>query len=137
MRHFGPYSLWLGHAGDLRDLSQVLESDVQAIVQLALEEPAPKITRDVTFLRIPLDDGAENPAWKLRLAVETVAHLLAADIPTLVGCGAGLSRSPAIAACALASLDRRSPATWLAEMRDSLPIDVSPGLWQSLLVRRG
>lgn len=136
MRHFGPYSLWLGHAGDVRDLSQVLEAEIEAIVQLSLEEPAPQITRDVTFLRIPLEDGANNPTWKLHLAVDTVSHLLSADIPILVCCGAGLSRSPAVAACALASLDRRSPADWLAEMRESLPIDVSPGLWQSLLATR-
>ena len=45
----------------------------------------------------------------LRAAVELVAGLIRDAVPTLVGCGAGLSRSPCIAGAAIARV-RGCPA---------------------------
>ena len=85
------------------------------------------MTRELVYCRFPLVDGPGNPPWLLRAAVETVAGLLRDDVPTLVGCGAGLSRSPCIAGAAIARI-RSCPADeGLAIALGSAPADVSPG----------
>lgn len=85
-------------------------------------------------LRIPLIDGAGNTAVALRLAVDAVGLLVRQQVPTLVACSAGMSRSPAIVAAALAMVLRRPPEDTLAMITREGPHDVSPGLWGDLLV---
>jgi protein-tyrosine phosphatase len=128
-----PYSLWLGHAGDGRDVARVLDTGIEAVVQLAAEESLATFPRDVILLRIPLYDGSGNSRATLRLAVSIVEQLLASRIATLLCCGAGMSRSPAIAACALARLERIRPEESLEGLRSQGPTDISPGLWRELL----
>jgi protein-tyrosine phosphatase len=76
-------------------------------------------------------DNEGNPAWLLRAAVEAVTGLLKAGVPTLVACSAGASRSPAIAAVALARWKRLSPADGLKVVGVG---DVSVTLWRELTV---
>jgi protein-tyrosine phosphatase len=102
MRQIPPHLLWLGHAGDGRDYRSILDADIQALVQLAAEEPALDSPRDLVYCRFPLVDGSGNDRKLLYLAIMTVVNLLEKKVPTLVFCGAGMSRSPAIAAAALA-----------------------------------
>jgi protein-tyrosine phosphatase len=128
-----PFPLWLGHAGDCRDVARLGDSGIEAVVQLAVEEPPAGLPRGLLLLRIPLHDGAGNRAALLRLAVESVAGLLRDHIPTLVCCGAGASRSPAVAALALAVVQRKTPHECLQLICDFRKTDVSPGLWQDLL----
>ncbi len=129
MRRVPGYSLWLGHAGDVRELRILLSTGIVAVVDLASDEPPASLTRELVYCRFPLVDGPGNPPWLLRTAVETVAGLLRDDVPTLVGCGAGLSRSPCIAGAAIARI-RNCPADeGLAIALGSAPADVSPGLW--------
>ena len=132
MQPIEPYRLWIGHSGDVRDVSHLLAVGIQAVVQLTLEEPCPRLTRELTLVRIPLHDSGDNSAWQLRLAVVTTSQLLAAQVPTLVCCSAGMSRSPAIAACAIASVEHRQPAECLNSLRATHPLDVSPSLWRAL-----
>jgi hypothetical protein len=47
------------------------------------------LTRELVYCRFPLVDGAGNPPWLLRAAVETVAGFVRAGVPTLVFCGPG------------------------------------------------
>src|SRR5688572_12689172 len=94
VRQVPGYPLWLGHAGDARDLRTVLEAGILAVVDLALNEPPAAVTRELVYCRFPLVDGPGNPPWLLRAAVETVAGLVRSDTPTLVYCGAGMSRTP-------------------------------------------
>src|SRR5476651_2269367 len=101
MRQILPHALWLGHAGDGRDYHRVLETGIQALVQLAAEEPVLELPRDLIYCRFPLVDGSGNDKKLLRLAISTVSDLLEMKVPTLVICGGGLSRSPAIAAAAI------------------------------------
>src|SRR5579864_520702 len=118
MRQIAGFSLWLGHVGDVRDLRAVLASGVLAVVDLALNEPPATVTRELVYCRFPLIDGAGNPPWLLRAAVDCVAHLLHSGTPTLVYCGAGMSRSPCIAAAAIASVRGCSPdeaLTWVTK----------------------
>jgi protein-tyrosine phosphatase len=132
MRQILPHLLWLGHAGDGRDLRRVLEARIEALVDLAREEPPLATHRELIYCRFPLEDGTDNPPALLRLAIRTVADLLAAKVPTLVFCGAGMSRAPAIAATALAAYLGRPPEECLVLLKEHGPADVSPGLWQDV-----
>jgi protein-tyrosine phosphatase len=129
MRRIEPHALWLGHVGDARDPRPVLDAGIAALVDLALEELPALKTREVMYLRFPLEDGAGNSPEVLQLAVQTVAGLLQAKVPALVYCGAGMSRSPAIAAAALALFTARPCEECLALVKEFGPGDVSPGLW--------
>lgn len=129
MREVAPGILWLGHAHDARDLSRLLDLGIEAIVDLAIEETPPKMTRELVYCRFPLNDGAGNPPLILRAAVETVCSLLAKSIPTFVYCGAGMSRSPCVVAAAIALHNDMAPDRMLEELIAGQPHDVSPPLW--------
>jgi protein-tyrosine phosphatase len=128
-----PFLLWVGHAGDCRDIGRLGDAGIEAVVQLAAEEAQTGLPRDMLVLRIPLHDGAGNNPARLRLAVEVVSQLLTDKTPTLVCCSAGASRSPAIAACALALFQKRPPSECLKTVHSFRSTDLSPGLWQDLL----
>src|SRR5262245_957647 len=102
MRRVPGYSLWLGHAGDVRDLRGLLAAGIVAVVDLAVQEAPAPATRELVYGRVPIVDGPGNPPWILRAAIEMVAGLVRDEVPTLVGCGAGLSRSLCIAGAAVA-----------------------------------
>lgn len=128
-----PDHLWLGHAGDGRDFQQLFEAGIQALVQLAAEEPAIQAPRELVYVRIPLLDGPGNRADFLTLAIRTVAALLTLRVPTLVCCGAGMSRSPCIAAAALAMNSGEPPGQALRRIGEHRPCDVSPSLWNEVV----
>jgi hypothetical protein len=128
-----PYPLWVGHSGDERDFPKVLELGIRALVQIAVEEPPLHPPREFIYLRFPLVDGAGNPADLLSLSVHTVAHLLRSGVPTLVCCGAGLSRAPTIAAAALSLAYHEPPERCLERVVGQHRCDVSPGLWAEVL----
>ena len=132
MRHVPPFPLWLGHAADARDVRGLYAAGIAAMVDLAMNEPPVVAPRDLVCCRFPLVDGADNPPWLLRAAVHTIAHLLAAGASTLVFCSAGMSRTPAVAAAALALLTRRSPEECLGEIGRTGATDISPALWRDL-----
>ncbi len=132
MREVHP-KLWIGNALEARDLRRVLERGIEALVDLAIEEPSATLVRELTYCRIPLLDGAGNPPEKLRLAVETVVSLIRAQTPTLVACGAGMSRSPAIVAAAIAVVERANPDEVLQRITAGFPHDVSPALWKDIV----
>lgn len=127
-----PGLLWIGNAGQVRDLSAVLDAGIEALVDLAWEEPPARITRDVIYCRFPLLDGAENPPSRLRAAIETVVSLLEKRVPTLVFCGAGMSRSPAVVAAALAVSRGDGLDETLSGVVAGHPHDVSAALWEEI-----
>jgi hypothetical protein len=129
MRRIPGYSLWLGHAGDVRDVRGLLAAGIEAVIDLATQEAPAPVTRELVYGRFPLVDGPVNPPWRLRAAIVMVAGLIRDRVPTLVGCGAGLSRSPCIAGAALALAVGLSPEVGLAVVLESGPADVSPALW--------
>jgi hypothetical protein len=132
MRHIPSSCLWLGHVGDVRDLRTILAQGIVALVDLALNEAPATITRELTYCRFPLIDGAGNAPWLLRTAIQTTACLLRHGVRTLVYCGAGMSRSPAIAAAALALVTDQSAEDCLAVVVAGGPCDLSPGLWEEV-----
>jgi sRNA-binding carbon storage regulator CsrA len=137
IRPLPPYSLWLGHAGHMRDVCAVIDAGIAAFVDLALNEPIPPVPRDLIYCRFPLIDGVGNNTTLLRAAIGTTAELLRMLVPTLVFCSVGSSRSPAIVAAAISVVSRRSPGECLAEVARSVPHDVSPGLWADILTALG
>jgi protein-tyrosine phosphatase len=120
--------LWLGHAGDLRDPSPILDAGIEAVVEVADSEPLASLPRELVRFRFPLSDGGDNPQWILRLAAESVAALLRARVPVLVCCSGGMSRSVCVAAGGLALTEARPLGEALAVVVGSRPADVSPGL---------
>jgi len=134
MRKVEGYSLWLGHVGDVRELRAVLKVGICAIVDLALEEPPAELTRELIYIRCPLHDGAGNAPWMLRFAVESVAKLIREDVPTLVYCSAGMSRTPAIAAAAIASVGMTSFTSAIEQVTKGAASDLSPILIDELQV---
>jgi hypothetical protein len=132
MRRVPDRKLWLGNAGDLREPRAALECGVEAVVELADNEAPAMLPRDLIRYRFPISDGGENPTWILSLAVEAVASLVKADVPTLVACSAGMSRSVAVVAAALAIVENRSASDLLRQVAGGGPADVSPGLWKQI-----
>jgi protein-tyrosine phosphatase len=127
-----PYQLWVGHAGDGHDHSRLYEQDIRALVQLAAEEPPSMPPRAMTYLRCPLVDEAVNQGELLTVAIHTVSSLISLRIPTLVCCGAGMSRSPAIAAGAISWSSGEAPEASLRRIIQQRRADVSPGLWEAV-----
>jgi protein-tyrosine phosphatase len=132
MNQIPPYPLWVGHAGEGREFRQLFEAGIKALVQLALEEPPLETPRELISCRFPLLDGTGNRPESLYLAISTVATLLRMHLPTLVVCGAGMSRAPAVAAAALAMVHHQAPAACLQQVVQHHPSDVSPGLWSEV-----
>jgi hypothetical protein len=119
-------------ARSIRDLRRVLSAGVLALVDLAANEPPTAVTHELVYCRFPLVDGPGNPPWLLRGVAETTAWLLRSDVPTLVYCGSGMSRSPAIAAAAISLAGGGPPDTCLAALAKSGPHDISPALWHEM-----
>jgi protein-tyrosine phosphatase len=132
MRRIEPYSIWLGNAADGRDYRRLFDAGIRAVVQLAIEEPYLVAPRELIVLRCPLHDGG-NESGLVGLAVELVARLLRSKIPSLVCCSAGMSRSPAVAATAIALVERADLSECLERVTQGRPADVSTTLWQELL----
>jgi hypothetical protein len=133
MHRLHPYSLWLGNSGDVTNLRGVLDQGVRALVDLALNEPVPQLTRDVMYCRFPLVDGAGNNPWQLVTAIDMVTSLLRLEVPTLVFCSGGVSRAPAIAAAALNLYTGKTPDECLRVIAGTVSHDVNPGFWNDVV----
>lgn len=132
MNQIEPWRIWIGHVGDGRRVSGLFDASITAVVQLAREEPPIPLPRDLISYRFPLLDGAGNDQVILRCAIESVANLIKSDLSTLVCCSAGMSRSPAITAGAIAMLKHVDIVEALAILAQYRPVDVSPALVQDL-----
>jgi protein-tyrosine phosphatase len=132
MNQIVPYPIWIGHAGESHEFGPIFEAGIEAVIELAAEEPMFSSRRDLISCRFPVLDGPGNRPEVLALAVGTVASLVAAGIPTLVCCGAGMSRAPAVVAAALALLAHEAPQECLIRVTRHHPSDVSPGLWDEI-----
>ena len=127
------YPLWIGHGGEAHEYPAILGAGIEAVVDLAAEEPTRAGPRGLIVCRFPLIDGQGNRPELLTLAVRSISTLIASGTPTLVCCGAGLSRAPALVASALSLVRRDSPETFLKLVARHHPSDVSPGLWGDLM----
>lgn len=133
MNRIAPYPIWIGHATEGPDFVPILDEEIQAVVDLAAEEPPFLLPRDLISCRFPLVDGPGNSDAMLALAIGTVARLAAIEVRTLVRCGAGMSRSPAVVAAALALIHQEPAEDWLTRITHLHRSDVSPGLWNEIV----
>ena len=133
MRQALPHLLWIGNADDAEDYRALFGAGIEALVQLAMEEPPARPPRELIYCRFPLLDGPGNSPKLLHLAVTTVAGLLRRHVPTLLCCRAGLSRSPTVAAAALSLFLRQPPEECLRRLTEQHPSDVAPALWDDVL----
>ncbi len=131
MREVTP-RLWIGNAADARNLQEVHSAGIEAIVDLAMEELPVSVTRDLLYCRFPLVDGSGNSANLIRVAVGCVLQLIDNNVPTLVACSAGMSRSPAIVAAAFALSKELDLKTSLTKITDSGPCDIHPAFLTDL-----
>jgi protein-tyrosine phosphatase len=132
MREISRGRLWLGTVIDARAVRALYDAGVEVVVDLAYEELPAQRPRELCYCRFPLLDGSGNRIELLATALETVASLIRREMPTLVACGAGMSRSPAVLATALALVRQCSPDACLYEVATGNPHDISPPLWADL-----
>lgn len=97
--------------------------------KLAAEELPVQPPRELVYCRFPLVDGTGNSPSLISLAVDAVANLVRRQVPTLITCGGGMSRSPAIAAAALSVINCQPPEEALLQIAQRRRSDVTPGLW--------
>ena len=133
MNQIMPYPLWIGHAGECRTFAEVFARDIKVVVQLALEEPPLQPPHELMYFRFPLLDGNGNDADVLHLAISCVAILMKRGTPTLVGCGAGMSRSKAIVAAALSVVEHAELEKCLERVTHLSPADLSAGFWDDVV----
>ena len=117
---------------DARDLRLLYEHRIAAVVDLAVNEPPAQFAREMMYFRIPINDGGGNSNAVIETAIRCVVVLIETRFRTLVACSAGMSRSPAIAAAALAIATRTSAEQCLAAIVANAPHDVSPILWSQV-----
>jgi hypothetical protein len=129
MRKIDGYSLWIGNAHDARAVRAIHTAGIQAVLELAVNETSVVLPRELVHCRFPLVDGSGNPLWILQSAIAMVASLVRAGTPTLVCCGVGMSRSPAIVAAGLALATGGELGETLTRVTQGAPADVSPALW--------
>jgi hypothetical protein len=132
MREILPGRLWLGHAGDGRDVARLSEAGIAAVVNLAAEEASPALPRSIIYCRFPIVEGAQEVPGILDAATRTLVSLLQHRIPTLVYCSAGMSRSPALAAAAVSIAYGGTPEERLRQITSGQAHDVSPLLWEAV-----
>ena len=132
MREVIASQLWIGGAGDITDPTSLYEAGVEAVLHLASSTLPESLSREFVYCRIPLIDGAENSLERLIFVIETGVSLLQNQVPTLIACSAGMSRSPSIAAAVLSVIWQKPADAVLAEIMDGAPADVSPGLWDAV-----
>ena len=129
MREIIPEQLWIGNAMDGRDSCALFDADITAVVDLAIEELPLEPSREIVYCRFPLADGAGNEPALISAAISATAALIRDRMRTLVCCSAGMSRSPAIVAAALAIVQGEAIGECLRRLTAHAPHDVSPMLW--------
>lgn len=132
MREIIAPTLWIGNARDARDVRGVLDLGISVVIDLAFEEPPIIFPREIIYCRLPLLDGDENNPAVLQTAIEMVARFIQADVPTLVACSGGMSRSPAIVAAAMSIVNAIRFEEAIKQISSNGPCDVSPGLWNQI-----
>ena len=133
MREVLPNRLYIGNAMDARDVRLLFERQISAVVDLALNETPAQLSHEMVYCRVPITDGDENSDVVIETAFRTIILLLEFDFRILVACSAGMSRSPAIAAAAIALFTTCHPKDCLLTIMKESSHDVSPALWESVL----
>lgn len=133
MHEIHPNLLWLGHALDIREPRGLFDTRIAAVVDVAFEEAPAQLPREFIYCRFPLNDGGGNNAAILRQAIQTSTDLLNSGTRTIVACSAGMSRSPTIAACALAAYLSQDPQGTISRIAEVKTLELNPVLWKDAI----
>ena len=94
--------VFVGTTEDASDEALLHEYNIATVVSVTHGEPRSGFLSDMTVENVPLIDGPQNDSQAFAEAVRTVvAHRESGD-RVLVHCSAGASRSPSVAATAIA-----------------------------------
>ena len=129
MHQIQPNLLWVGHAFDVREPRPLFEAEIAAVVDVAFEEPPAQLPRQLIYCRFPLNDGGGNDASVLLQTVQTIVDLIGCGTRTMVACSAGMSRSPTLAAFALAAHLNQTPEDVISRIADVKSLEVNGTLW--------
>lgn len=97
--------LFVGTVEDAGDKALIREHSISVIVSLTHSKPDDGFPSDLTVENVPMRDGPRNDQQRFGRAVTYVLSCLKTGDSLLVHCSAGASRSPAVAATALALYD--------------------------------
>jgi protein-tyrosine phosphatase len=120
--------LFIGDAINARDLRQLYDHNISAVVDLAANESPAQLGRDIIYCRFPLHDDGSNSPELLFAAIDCLRSLLLNRFSTLVACSAGMSRSPVVASAALSVISGVPFNDSLVNILRGVPHDVSPAL---------
>ena len=132
MREIVPQLLWIGNARDARAIPDVLATGITAVIDLAAEEPPIQFPRDIIYCRFPILDGEGNVPEIINSAIDVIVNLQSAQIPTLVACSTGMSRSPAVVSAVLAIIESIPLAAAIDRIAVAGPCDISPGIMHAI-----
>ncbi len=132
MYEIQPKLLWIGNAHDIREPGPLFDTGIAAVVDVAYEEVPSLLPRQMIYCRFPLNDGGGNELKLLLQTVQTLLDLLAAEIPTIVACSAGMSRSPTIVSFALAAHLSQLPEEVIERISKIRSLEVKPELWNDV-----
>jgi protein-tyrosine phosphatase len=126
--------LWIGNSFDARNSFDLLDQGLNVVVDLAIEEGTATHPREIVYLRFPIMDGIGNDKPVLEAAIRTISTLISIHgLRVAVCCSMGLSRSPALAAAAIALVQNQTPEESLSQLISRMNCDVSPGFWSEIL----
>jgi len=133
MHEIHPNLLWIGHALDVRESRPLFDAGITAVVDVAYEEPPSQIPRQLTYCRFPINDGGGNDPTILRQTLLAATDLLRSGTRTIIACSAGMSRSPTVAAFALAYHLSKNSDDVIAEIADIKSLELKPELWADMI----
>ncbi|MFP6766224.1 MAG: protein phosphatase [Planctomycetaceae bacterium] len=124
--------LWTGNAMEIREPRPLFTAGIAAVVDVAYEEPPAPLPRQFIYCRFPINDGGGNDSSILLHAVQCVFDFLVSDTRTIVACSAGMSRSPTIAAFALAAYLDQSPEDVVSRIAVTQALELTGPLWDDV-----
>ena len=95
-------SLFVGTIADAGRDSHLRKENIATVVSLTHSEPDTGFPESVTVTRVPITDGPQHDRAQFEAAVDAVLAALDSGESVLVHCSRGASRSPSVAATALA-----------------------------------
>ncbi|WP_168564949.1 protein-tyrosine phosphatase family protein [Crateriforma spongiae] len=134
MHEIHPKLLWIGHALDVREPQGLFDAGITTVIDVAYEEPPAQIPRQLTYCRFPINDGGGNDPKILLQTLRTITDFLASGTRTIVACSAGMSRSPTIAAFALAHHMSETPDRVISRIAEIKSLELKSELWADTLI---
>lgn len=132
MHEIHPNLLWIGNSFDGREPRSLFDAGITSVIDVAFEERPAQLPRQMTYCRYPLNDGGGNDPKMLRQTLRTAINFLSSGFPTLIACSAGMSRSPTIAAFALAHHLSKNPEEIIAGIAGIRSLELNPELWRDV-----